>query len=85
MIILCIAYGAMIKFVIAGLPRNVPSIRNYLFLFQHIFIWTMVLLDVADLFLAIGRKLFLEENIVKNQCLSFVWILTDIGSVLSPW
>ena len=36
-------------------------------------------------FLATGQKLFLEENIVKNQCLSFVLISTDMGSVLSPW
>ena len=53
MIMLCIAYGAKIKFVIAGLPLNVLSIMNYLFLLQYIFNWVMVLLDVADLLLAI--------------------------------
>ena len=53
MIMLCIAYGAKIIFFIAGLPPNVPSIRNYLFLLQHILNRAMVLLDVADLLLAI--------------------------------
>ena len=32
-----------------------------------------------------GQKLFLGETIVKNQCLNFVLISTDIGCVLSPW
>ena len=31
-----------------------------------------------------GQKLFLEENIVKNQSRSFVLISTDMGSVVSP-
>ena len=50
---LCIAYGVKIIFFIAGLPLNVPSIRNYLFLLQHILNRAVVLLDVADLLLSI--------------------------------
>ena len=53
MIMLCIAYGAKIILFIAGLPFNVPSIRNYLFFLQHILNRAMVLLDIADLLLAI--------------------------------
>ena len=55
--ILCIAYGAKIIFVIAGLPLDVPSIRKYIFLLQHIFYQALVPYDVADLLLVIPSNL----------------------------
>ena len=50
---LCVAYGVNNIFIIAAFPLNVPSIRNYIFLLQHIFNWAIVPLDVADLLIAI--------------------------------
>ena len=74
MIMLCIAYGAKIIFVITGLPLNVPSIRNYLFLLQHIFKWAMVPLYFADLLLAIPSN--------RNKLGPFKMPLTGQGSCL---
>ena len=78
MVMLCIAYGAKIIFVIAGLPFNVPSIRNYLFILQHIF-HCIVLLDVADLLLAIPSN----RNKLCSIQNAFNW--TRIMFVLVPF
>ena len=45
---LCIAYGAKIIFVIAGLPLNVPFIRNDLFCLKHTSNRAIVVLDVVN-------------------------------------
>ena len=76
MMMLCIAYGAKILLVIAGLPLNVPSIRNYLFLLQHIFNWAMVLLDVAGLLdISSNRnKLCPLQNAFNWQRIMFVLV-----------
>ena len=54
------------------LPRSVPlPYKSILMLFST--------------YLIVGQKLFLKKkNIVKNQSRSFVWILTVMGSFVSP-
>ena len=88
MFMLCIAYGANFIFVIAGLLLNVPSIRNYLFILQHIYNWSMVPLDVTDLFLDIPsnrKKLCSLQNASNLSRIKFVlvpfWLLYRPGII----